>query len=163
LNYWQKTYAANNASAPACDEHLHDNITLEQQKRAPSMSRLSESDRKQNETNKVTLKKQRNNRKTERKSEKITNIHMEKQKDSEAPSDWQAEAGLQQSKPTVKPGQTTGTKQRDNCDSGKHKKISTLHKVSTKRCFEGACAWTQVFSTIQHIQSCLSMQQAVAQ
>jgi len=57
---------------------------------------------------------------------------MEKQKESEAPLDWQAEAGLQQSKPTKKPGQTTGTKQTDNCDSKNRETQENFNPTQSK-------------------------------
>jgi len=96
------------------------------------MSKPSESDRKRNEKNNKTLEKQINIRKTERKSEKRKNIHMEKQKESEAPGDGTVEAGPQLSKPTEKQGQTPETKQSDSCDSNNRETQENFNPAQSK-------------------------------
>jgi len=129
------------------------------------MSRLSESDEKQKETKNEKLEKQRNNRKTKRKSEKASNKCMERQQDLKAPPDQQQDADLQQSKPVAKPGQTRGTQQIDNPHSENQEKQEKFNPTQSKYkcCFEGTCTQTQVFRTIQHTWSCLSMQWMAAQ
>jgi len=129
LNYWQKTYAANNTSAPACDEHLHDNITLEQRKRAPSMSRPSESDRKRTETNKETLEKQRNNRKTEKNQKKQQTYTWKNKRIQKHRLGKRMQAFSKVNQPENQDKQQEQDRETIvNQKSGKHKKISTPHK-----------------------------------
>jgi len=122
---------------------------LEQCKRSLTMPMLSRSDKKSKETNKETLKKQRNNRNTKRKPEKMATKYMEKQQGLKALPDWQLDTNIQQSKPANIPGLGKGIEQKDSCKS---ENMATQEKLNPtqskyKQSFQG---YMHLDPSIQH-------------